>query len=91
MINKKALFAITFSLLSFNSLAAMSLVEYQHRAYTETGRCLSNYPNYQLAINYAQQKGLISENAAQWARATGYYPVIGFFGNQIVAVCRHRF
>ncbi|MBQ4835617.1 MULTISPECIES: hypothetical protein [Pseudoalteromonas] len=90
MISKKVLCAVSLTLLSFNSLAVMDLAEYQHRAYTETGRCVVDYPNYLLAINYAQQNGLITASAARWARATGYYPVIGFWDRRIHGVCRQK-
>ncbi|MCG7547556.1 hypothetical protein [Pseudoalteromonas sp. Of7M-16] len=53
------------------------------------GRCLYRpdpNPLYE-RIDWAILNGKISNNAGLWGRYNGYYPIIDFFAEQLVAVC----
>ncbi|KZN49768.1 hypothetical protein L1077_04920 [Pseudoalteromonas luteoviolacea] len=81
------------SLFSFESFAAMDLSTYQQKAYADSqapGRCMGNIHgplNWRMYIDYALQNGLITTRAANWGKATGYYPVINPFENRVTLIC----
>ncbi|MDK2594124.1 hypothetical protein [Pseudoalteromonas obscura] len=96
MMVKTLALAGVLSLLSFESVAVMDLAAYEHRARIDSGiggRCNNKpIPFQELAmrIDWAFNRGLITERAAYWGKAYGYYPVIDIFNFNIGAICSGR-
>ncbi|ESP92220.1 MULTISPECIES: hypothetical protein [Pseudoalteromonas] len=84
----------TLSLLSFESFAAMDLATYEYRARIDSdmaSRCSTRPISYQefiMRIDWAFHQGLITERAAYWGKAYGYYPLVDFFDRSVVAICK---
>ncbi|QTL37508.1 MULTISPECIES: hypothetical protein [Pseudoalteromonas] len=88
---KSALLLGALWMIPFKSLAAMDLPQYKHQAlYGDKSRCESIRPPVRIGpyIDYALHIGAITERAANWGRANGYYPVTDMFSNDIIAICR---
>ncbi|ESP92221.1 MULTISPECIES: hypothetical protein [Pseudoalteromonas] len=94
MMIKTLALAGVLSLLSFESFATMDLATYAHRARIDAempGRCVYRpipYQELKMRIDWAFHQGLITERAAWWSKAYGYYPVVDMFSQNIAAVCK---
>ncbi|KZN49767.1 hypothetical protein L1077_04925 [Pseudoalteromonas luteoviolacea] len=86
----------TLSLISFNSDAAMDLGQYKRYAEYHQGLphrgCIGGIPltyhDVLIRINYALNRNIITERAANWAKANTYYPIIDPFSYKVTLVCK---
>ncbi|MCF2910501.1 hypothetical protein L1285_19505 [Pseudoalteromonas sp. DL2-H2.2] len=88
---KSALLLGALWMLPFKSLAAMDLAQYKHQAlYGDKSRCMGARPPILISepIDYALHVGAITERAAIWGKANGYYPVLSRFNNQVMLICQ---